>query len=91
MKKELDPNIQPETLERMSFAEKHEGYVVDLIKELSRQVKFKYTMALVNDGAYGSYNPATGQWNGMIRELIEHVRNLYINKNTIKHYSFKPE
>ena len=63
----------PETLERMSFGEKYEGYVVDLIKELSREVKFKYEMYIVEDRNYGSYNEKTGKWNGMIADLLDHV------------------
>ena len=38
-----------------------------LIKELAKEVKFKYKFHLNN--AYGSYDDATGQWNGMIAEL----------------------
>ncbi len=72
MKKMLD--VPKEALERMSFEEKYEGYVVDFIKHLSEEVKFKYKFQMVADGKYGSLNPNTGEWNGMLRELIDQVK-----------------
>ena len=75
MKKvEVWKSTEPEVLEKMPFAQKYEGYVVDLIRALSKQVKFKYNMYIVEDGAYGAQLP-NGEWNGMIRDLIDHVRN----------------
>ena len=34
--------------------------------------EFNYTMKWVDDGAYGSND--TGEWNGMLGEIIENVR-----------------
>ena len=68
IRKNLD--VPKEALERLSFEEKFEGYVVDLVKEMSKEVKFKYKFHLVGDGNYGGFNPTTGTWNGMIGELI---------------------
>ena len=52
MKKvEVWKSTEPEVLEKMPFAQKYEGYVVDLIRALSKQVKFKYNMYIVEDGA----------------------------------------
>ena len=59
-------------MERLSFEEKYEGYVIDFMKALSEEVKFKYKFHLVGDGKYGSLNKDTGEWNGMIKELLDH-------------------
>ncbi len=67
-----------EALERMSFEEKYEGYVIDMVKELASRLKFKYQFHLVYDGKYGSLNKATGEWNGMLRELIDQVGTTYL-------------
>merc|ERR1719410_2589432 len=67
MHKIFDPPIAPEALQRMSFEEKYEGFCVDLVKELSKEVKFKYEFYLVEGGGYGSFK--NGRWTGMIREL----------------------
>jgi hypothetical protein len=49
---------------------RYEGYSVDIINEISQILGFNYTIKLVEDGAYGSYNKHTGKWNGMIGKEI---------------------
>ena len=50
----------------------YEGYCIDLLKELARNLKFKYEIYPSPDGLYGAetYN---GTWDGMIGELIRKV------------------
>jgi hypothetical protein len=50
----------------MRMLVRYEGYSVDIINEISQILGFNYTIKLVEDGAYGSYNKQTGKWNGMI-------------------------
>ncbi len=50
----------------MPMLVRYEGYSVDIINEISQILGFNYTIKLVEDGAYGSYNKQTGKWNGMI-------------------------
>lgn len=52
--------------------DRFEGFCIDLLKELANILGFTYEIRLVPDGKYGSQDEK-GQWNGMIRELIEHV------------------
>jgi len=66
MSKIFEPAISPEALQRMSFEEKYEGFCVDLIKELSKEVKFKYKF-YQGAGGYGSFK--NGRWTGMIADL----------------------
>ena len=49
-------DVPKEALERLSFEEKHEGYVIDFVKALAAEVKFKYKFHLVADGKYGGKN-----------------------------------
>ncbi|XP_023349086.1 glutamate receptor ionotropic, kainate 2 isoform X2 [Eurytemora carolleeae] len=63
----FDYPVSPEAKERMSFEERFEGFCVDLIKELSKEVKFKYKFQLEPSGSYGSFK--NGKWTGMIAEL----------------------
>ena len=35
--------------------------------------EFNYTLKWVDDGAYGSKSKETGEWNGMLGEIIENV------------------
>ncbi|OWF56229.1 glutamate receptor-like [Mizuhopecten yessoensis] len=45
-----------------------EGFMIDLLKRVSRISDFNYTLAYVKDGNYGS--EVGGNWNGAIGELI---------------------
>lgn len=48
----------------------YEGFVVDLAKEIATIVGFNYT--IMPTKAHGSVDKS-GQWNGMIKELLEEV------------------
>lgn len=50
-----------------------EGFCIDLLREISEMVGFEYTIQLVPDGKYGVYDPDTGEWNGMVRRLMDKV------------------
>lgn len=62
--------------------DRFEGYCVDLLKELSKQLNFKYEIRLVKDRAYGIQN-ASGDWNGMIGEIVNGKADLAIADLTI--------
>lgn len=44
--------------------ERFEGYIIDLVEELSKLLGFKYIFKLVDDGVYGTNE--NGEWNGLI-------------------------
>ena len=54
--------------ETTSGNDRYEGYIVDLLKELSNILGFNYDIKLVDDKSYGRKN-ASGHWSGMIGEL----------------------
>ncbi|KAM4567436.1 glutamate receptor ionotropic, kainate 3 isoform 2-T2 [Fundulus diaphanus] len=62
--------------------DRFEGFCIDLLKELAKILGFTYEIRLVPDGKYGSLDDK-GQWNGMIRELIEHRADLAVAPLTI--------
>uniref|UniRef100_A0A8C2Z3X2 Glutamate receptor n=1 Tax=Cyclopterus lumpus TaxID=8103 RepID=A0A8C2Z3X2_CYCLU len=62
--------------------DRFEGYCIDLLTELANVLGFTYEIRLVPDGRYGSQDEK-GQWNGMIRELIEHRADLAVAPLTI--------
>lgn len=53
--------------------DRFEGYCIDLLRELAHILGFTYEIRLVEDGKYGAQDDNTGQWNGMVKELIDHV------------------
>ncbi|TWW79929.1 Glutamate receptor ionotropic, kainate 2 [Takifugu flavidus] len=58
--------------------ERFEGYCMDLLKELASILGFTYEVHLVEDGKYGYQDETTGQWNGMVKELMDHRADLAV-------------
>lgn len=50
-----------------------EGFCIDLLKAIAEMIGFDYQIALVPDGKYGVYNLDTGEWNGIVRQLMDKV------------------
>lgn len=48
-----------------------EGFCIDILKAMSRLLKFQYTIYLAPDGKFGSKKKHG--WTGMVRELINNV------------------
>ncbi|XP_022248257.1 glutamate receptor ionotropic, kainate 2-like isoform X2 [Limulus polyphemus] len=61
---------------------RYEGYCVDLIEEIAKVLGFKYVFREVADRTYGKKNE-WGEWNGMIRELIEGKADLAVVDLTV--------
>ncbi|XP_076371702.1 glutamate receptor ionotropic, kainate 2-like isoform X1 [Tachypleus tridentatus] len=60
----------------------YQGYCVDLIEEISKELGFKYKFREVSDHTYGKKNQ-WGEWNGMIQELIEGKADLAVGDLTV--------
>lgn len=61
-------------MEGESGSDRFEGFCVDLLDEIAAEAGFDYKLQVVADGQYGSYDENTGQWSGMIGELVHQVR-----------------
>lgn len=66
-----------ESAKRLSGNEAFEGYAIDLIKEVAEILGFNYTFKWVDDQKYGKRNKETGEWNGMMGELLAQVSTQY--------------
>uniref|UniRef100_A0A8C9YFU6 Glutamate receptor n=1 Tax=Sander lucioperca TaxID=283035 RepID=A0A8C9YFU6_SANLU len=58
--------------------DRFEGYCIDLLRELANILGFTYEVRLVEDGRYGAQDENTGQWNGMVKELMDHRADLAV-------------
>uniref|UniRef100_A0A3P9JV03 Glutamate receptor n=1 Tax=Oryzias latipes TaxID=8090 RepID=A0A3P9JV03_ORYLA len=58
--------------------DRFEGYCIDLLRELASILGFTYEVRLVEDGKYGVQDENSGQWNGMVRELMDHRADLAV-------------
>ncbi|XP_032457765.1 glutamate receptor ionotropic, kainate 2 isoform X2 [Nasonia vitripennis] len=72
-----------ESSKTLSGNSQFEGYSIDLIQEISRILGFNYTIQIVPDGRYGSFNRKTKEWDGMIKELLDQKADLAIADLTI--------
>ena len=74
------------------------GFSIDIIGALAETMNFTYSYILPGDGQWGTQNPITGSWNGMIGMLIDgkcdiwyihhHTRHCYnlLNPNHLQHF-----
>ncbi|XP_068994305.1 glutamate receptor ionotropic, kainate 2 isoform X3 [Neodiprion pinetum] len=64
---------------------RYEGFCIDLLKEIAKMVGFTYRIELVPDGKYGVYNYETGEWNGIVRQLMDKKADLAVGSMTINY------
>lgn len=50
------------------------GFCIDTLERISKEVGFDYLLDLVPDRKYGAQDSETGEWNGMVYQLMTHVR-----------------
>lgn len=61
-----------------------EGFCIDVLQQISKMVGFDYKIKLVPDGKYGVYDFETGEWNGIVRELVDKVtKDIFIDSPRI--------
>lgn len=51
-----------------------EGYCLDLLDELQNELGFSYRLYYDPKNAFGSRDPETGEWIGLVGELFDKVR-----------------
>ena len=55
------------------------GFLPELFERLANMLNFKYLLFEPNDNAFGNRNASTGEWNGMIKELIDDKADVALN------------
>ncbi|KAK8780784.1 hypothetical protein V5799_017872 [Amblyomma americanum] len=75
---------KPEPGQVLTGNDVFEGYCKDLADLIADNLKFNYTLKLVNDSKYGGQDANTqAGWNGMVGELIRQEANMAIAPLTI--------
>ena len=73
-----------DNIEMLTGNDRYEGYNIDLIDAIAKELKFNYTIQIVADSQYGK-KLENGSWNGMInlvhKELVDigKCTTMYIN------------
>jgi len=75
-----EPFIMPNN--NLSSGERYEGFLVDMLKELSTMLGFTFTIHENPTGAYGSINDE-GNWTGMIAEVASGAADMALADMTI--------
>jgi len=68
---------KPDPHNKLRGNSRFEGFCVDLLDEISKILHFNYTIKPVDDGKYGAPVGPKNEWNGMVRELIDTVSELW--------------
>ncbi|XP_045456994.1 glutamate receptor ionotropic, kainate 2 [Melitaea cinxia] len=62
-----------------------EGFCIDLLARVAARAGFQYRLRLVPDNMYGAWDPETGQWNGIVKELMERNADIAVASMTINY------
>ena len=53
--------------------DRFEGFCVDLLERVAKATGFQYQIELAPEGNFGTRDPQTGEWSGLVRQLIDKV------------------
>ena len=63
---------------------RYKGLCMDLLLRLQADLKFSFTLYIVEDGNYGAIDEETGDWNGLVGDLIKEVCSSLMYKSFVK-------
>jgi len=64
-------------------SEEFEGLAIDILQEMRKELGFNYKIYLAPDGKFGVRDRLTGEWNGVVKEIIDKNADLSIAPMTI--------
>lgn len=54
-----------------------EGFCIDLLNNIAKSLHFDYEIYEVQDGRFGAQDEQTGEWRGLVRELMDKVTRVW--------------
>ncbi|XP_023158824.1 glutamate receptor ionotropic, kainate 2 isoform X1 [Ceratitis capitata] len=63
--------------------ERFYGFCIDILELIARDIGFDYILDLVPDRKYGAQDPFSGEWNGMVSQLMKYKADLAVGSMTI--------
>ena len=67
------PYVMVKSERNLTGNDRYEGFCIDLLKAISGMVGFNYVIELVPDKKFGAQDPDTGEWNGVVRQIMDKV------------------
>ncbi|XP_043242280.1 glutamate receptor ionotropic, kainate 2-like isoform X2 [Amphibalanus amphitrite] len=61
------------------------GFCIDLLELIADMAGFSYIMEVVPDRRYGAQDPETGEWDGMVNEIIKGKADLAVGSMSINY------
>ena len=62
------------TNESLLAEDLYEGLLIDILNRLAKDLNFNYVLR-ANSWSYGSLDETSGNWSGIIGQLVERVKN----------------
>ena len=61
------------------------GVVPDIVEYLAESLNFTYDLVLSRDGLWGNYKEERGEWNGIIKDIMDDVADIGFAPLTVQH------
>ena len=61
------------------------GMVPDIVEDLAESLNFTYKLELSRDGYWGTYDKDTGEWSGIVKDLMDDVADVGFAPLTVMH------
>ncbi|XP_046446552.1 glutamate receptor ionotropic, kainate 2-like isoform X6 [Daphnia pulex] len=85
MTNEEMPYVMLRSERNLTGNDRYEGFCIDLLKAIAGMVGFNYVIEMVPDKKYGALDPETGEWNGVVRQILEKKADLAVGSMTINY------
>ncbi|KAI9565746.1 hypothetical protein GHT06_009538 [Daphnia sinensis] len=85
MTNEEMPYVMLRSERNLTGNDRYEGFSIDLLKAIAGMVGFNYVIEMVPDKKYGAPDPETGEWNGVVRQILEKKADLAVGSMTINY------
>ncbi|XP_035212026.1 glutamate receptor ionotropic, kainate 2-like [Stegodyphus dumicola] len=82
---ESTPYVMVKADRNLTGNERFEGFCIDLLKTIADLIGFSYELYIVPDKKFGAENTTTGEWNGLVREIIDKNADLAMAPMTINY------
>ncbi|EEC19136.1 EAA5, putative, partial [Ixodes scapularis] len=82
---ESRPYVMMKDNKNLTGNDRFDGFCIDLLRTIADLLGFNYELYLVPDKKFGVENTSTGEWNGMVREIIDKNADLAVAPMTINY------
>lgn len=79
------PYVMMKQNKNLTGNDRFDGFCIDLLRTIADLLGFNYELYLVPDKKFGVENTTSGEWNGMVREIIDKNADLAVAPMTINY------